>query len=493
MRNRYTFAIAIASVLMLTGIHPVFGQKSTPAKSTPASSQKVFRAGAATSNITPKLGRLIVGNFNYPVARHVHDEMHARCLVLDDGTTKIGIVVCDSLGIGRAVYDQARRIITKETGIPGENILMSATHSHSGASWDGQNDGDTEYPNFLARRIADGIARANHNLEPAKIGWGIGQLPGQVFNRRWKMKPGPDLANPFGGMDQVRMNPPRQSPNLIEPAGPTDPAVSFISVQSKTGRPIALVANYSLHYVGGVPSGEISADYFAVFSDRIQELLGADRLDPPFVGMMGNGTSGDINNINFAAKGEPRKPYEQMRIVADDVAQEVIRAHKSVQFHEWVPLSAEASELKLVNRRPTAEQMEWVKATLAKPESAPQYHRLEKNYAARVQKLADRPESFDVLIQTLRIGNLGVAGIPYEVFAEIGLEIKAKSPLKPTFVFSLANGYDGYLPTPRQHKLGGYETWLSTNRVEVHASDKIIERVLSQFGSLAKKPTDSQK
>lgn len=474
--SRIAILTLAASAMMIV---PVLAQEKKP-------DAKVFRAGAATSNITPKLGRILVGGFGAPVSTQIHDDLHARCLVLDDGTTKLGIVVCDSLGIGREVFDQARRLITKDTGIPGENVLMSATHTHSGPSWSGQNDGDTEYPNFLARRIADGIIRANANLEPAKIGWGVGKVPGQVFNRRWKMKPGPDLANPFGGMDTVRMNPPRLSPNLIEPAGPTDPDVSFLSVQSKDGRPIALVANYSLHYVGGVRAGDVSADYFAVFADRIQELLGADRLDPPFVGMMSNGTSGDINNNNYGGKGERRQPYEQMRIVADDVAKEVLRVHKSIPFHDWVPLSAEMSDLTLANRKPTAEQIAWAKATLEKPETAPKYHSRERNYASRVLGLAERPESFDVVIHTLRLGDLGIAAIPYEVFAEIGLEIKEKSPFKTTFVVSLANGSDGYLPTPRQHKLGGYETWLGTNRVEIEASDKIIARVLSQFETLAK-------
>src|SRR5690606_679506 len=120
----------------------------------------------------------------------------------------------------------------------------------------------------------------------------------------------------------------------------TDPEVSFISVQATDGRPIALLANYSLHYVGGVPSGHISADYFAVFADRIQQLLNADRQDPPFVGIMSNGTSGDVNNINFRGPAEKHPPYAKMKIVAEDVAQEVMRVYKTIEHHAWVPLKA---------------------------------------------------------------------------------------------------------------------------------------------------------
>src|SRR5690606_41793145 len=121
------------------------------------------------------------------------------------------------------------------------------------------------------------------------------------------------------------MNPGITNENKLEPAGPTDPEVYFISVQSKEGRPLALLANYSLHYVGGVPRNHISADYFAVFADRIQELLQADRQDPPFVGIVTNGTSGDVNNVNYAGPAESHTLYAKMRIVADGAADEEIR------------------------------------------------------------------------------------------------------------------------------------------------------------------------
>lgn len=472
---------AIAAGLML--IVPVARGQQAPK---PDGAAPVFRAGAATSNITPRLGRLIVGGFEPFRATHIHDELHARCLVLDDGQTKVAFVFCDSLGIDRQVFDHARRLISKEAGIPGDNVLMSATHTHSGPSWHGRDDEDGDYPNFLARRIADGVARAGRNLEPARIGWGVGREPNQVFNRRWKMKPGPALANPFGGMDQVRMNPPRTSPDLIEPAGPTDPEISFLTVQARSGRPIALLANYSLHYVGGTRSGDMSADYFAVFADRIQQLLGADRLDPPFVGMLCNGTSGDVNNNNFRVPGEKRQPYEQMRRVAHAVAAEVDRAHQFVTFHDHVALSAQQKELSLATRKPTPELLAWARQTLDKPTTAPQHHPRERNYAQRVLALADAPARTEIMLQTIRVGDLGIAAIPFEVFAETGLEIKAKSPFRLSFTVSLANGSNGYLPTPAQHKVGGYETWLGTNRVEVDASVKIVDALLECFGRMRK-------
>ena len=112
----------------------------------------------------------------------------------------------------------------------------------------------TDYQQFVARRISDGVRRALAQLEPARIGWGKIDEPSEVFNRRWFVTDASLLGNPFGGLDRVRMNPPRGSSKLDRPAGPTDPEISFLSVQSPDGRPIALLANYSLHYVGGVES-----------------------------------------------------------------------------------------------------------------------------------------------------------------------------------------------------------------------------------------------
>jgi hypothetical protein len=100
--------------------------------------------------------------------------------------------------------------------------------------------------------------------------------------------------------------------------------------------------------------------------------------------------------------------------------------------------------------------------------------------------LLEKPDETKIILQAFRIGDLGVAAIPFETFAETGLEIKEKSPFKTTFTIELANGSYGYLPTPKQHKLGGYETWLSTNRVEIEASEKIIETLLNLFDQINK-------
>jgi hypothetical protein len=109
---------------------------------------------------------------------------------------------------------------------------------------------------------------------------------------------------------------------------------------------------------------------------------------------------------------------------------------------------------------------------------------MEEIYARETMLIKDFPKQVPLIIQAFRVGDLAIAALPCEVFVEIGLDIKAKSPFKPTFTTSLANGYNGYLPTPDHHKLGGYETWRArSSYLEVDASTK-ISTVL--FGLLKK-------
>jgi hypothetical protein len=473
-------------VLLLAGMAAgLWGVSSAGAA--PAQPDRRFRAGAAASNITPRLGVSINGYFTDRTATHIHDELHARCLVLDNGETQLAIVVCDSCMIPREITDATKLLIQQRSGLPPDHVLISATHTHTAPTCAGvfQSEPDPEHTRFLTTRIADAVARALNNLAPARIGWGKGQEPNQVFNRRWKMKAGAIPPNPFGGTnDQVRMNPPIASPDLIEPAGPTDPEIAVVSVQTADGRPLALLANYSLHYVGTTQGNDISADYFGVFADRIQQLLGADRLDPPFVALLANGASGDINNINFRQKRPPSGPYDQMRAVADAIATETCRVCQNLQYRNWVPLGARQTELNLGVRKPSQTEVLHAEALLAtanQPLKTPQ-----QIYARETLLLRDFPDQVPLILQVLRIGDLGIAAIPCEVFAEIGLEIKQRSPLAQTFIIELANGYNGYLPTPAQHRLGGYETWRArSSYLETEASPKIVSEILNLLNSLA--------
>lgn len=447
---------------------------------------EVFRAGAAVADITPQNWPMpMVGSFSERLATRAWDPLSARALVLDDGETRLGIVVVDSCYCPRELFDEAKRRAAKLCGMRADHILASATHTHTApASRDRRDvDADPDYVEHVTRGIVSALHQATSNLAAAEFGWGRCEVPEEVNNRRWYLKPGKMPINPFGtAVDQVKMNPPRGTDVLDRPAGPIDPEVMFLSVRTPEGRPIALLANYSLHYVGGIPAAGVSADYFGEFARQIESRLFPDgQTDAlaPFVGIMSNGTSGDINNIQFTKPRARKKPFEQIRHVASLVADRIAEALPEVEYQQAPSLAMAQSELRLKIRRPSPERVAQAAEFLAEPDDKKLPPRA-KAYAKWTQMLDEHEGSEDLVLQAMRIGDVGITAIPCEVLVEIGLRIKANSPLKPTFTIELANGHYGYLPDPRQHRLGGYETWLGTNILEIEASDK-IEAELQQL------------
>jgi neutral ceramidase len=461
---------------------------SLPAADTP---KAPLLAGAATANITPELGSPIVGGFLPFPSTHVHDELHARCLVLDDGTTKLALIVCDLLGVHRSLSLEARKLIETETGIPSTHILISGTHTHSATNAHSTDpraylsDMDlTPYQRFVARRIADGVRRAHNLLRPAEIAFGTVDAPEHVHNRRWHMKDGTAPPNPFGKIDKVKMNPPSGSPNLIEPAGPTDPTISFIALREPNGRLISIYSAYSLHYVGGVGSGHISADYYGMYCEALKDLIPNSTEDPPFVALMANGTSGDINNVDFKNPSKSQPAYTQMRHVANDVAAKVHNALTNLTWTTSAPLAARHRELDIQWRTIDPELLAWAKETEATAPRIQGKANLPLAYATRIQSLATPSPETKLPIQALRIGDILIGTSPCETFAETGLEFKQRSPLKKAFMVELAHGYYGYMPTPRHFELGGYETWPGTNNLEPQAAPKLLSALLEMAAEL---------
>jgi hypothetical protein len=204
---------------------------------------------------------------------------------------------------------------------------------------------------------------------------------------------------------------------------------------------------------------------------------------------MSNGTSGDINNIPFLVNRPPREPFEQIRIVAQKAADAAWHARATIDTHRSdARLGMLQREVTLRLRRPTAEQIERAKAVLAVTDEAERAKlpNLAESYARRTLSLAEADETLSVLLQALRIGDLAVCAIPFETFAEIGLDLKRRSPFPRTMVIGIANGSYGYLPTPEQHQLGGYETWLGTNRVQEDSSVILTDQLLEMLSELAK-------
>lgn len=448
-----------------------------------------FRAGAATSVITPPLGRPIVGNFIAPLSTNVHDELHARCLVLDDGKTQLALVVLDLLGTEAGMCAETRSLIEKQVGIPSANVLISAVHTHSASSAGGKAPApaEPEYDNyraFVVQRIVDGVRCAANRLRPAQLACLTTQAPEHVFNRRWFLKPGTMPPNPFGGIDQVKMNPAGGSPDLVKPAGPTDPTVTILALHEPDGRPIAVYSTYSLHYVGGVPKGDISADYYGVYCDRLERLFGGNEQDPPLVALMANASSGDINNVNFLHPRPAKKPYEQIRFVAHDLAAKVQAALSTAEYQDHVILAARFRERTIARPLPTAEQIAWSKERLAKPGPKPDQVDLSWSYAQRVRDMAQGEAQVSVPLQVLRIGPACLGTMPGEPFCEIGLEFRQRAAMQPAVLIEWAHGGFGYIPTAKHFEWGGYETWLGSCAFEPHASEKLLDTLLEMVAEV---------
>jgi neutral ceramidase len=434
------------------------------------------------------------GLFRARLVERVHDPLHARALVLNDGVTTLAMVVVDNIGVSQEVSDEAKEIASKQCGIAVDKIMVSSTHTHTAPPSNVKQGSEphVEYRKLLVAGIAEAIVSAHAAMRPAGVGAAASAVPDEVFCRRWFLKPGKMKPNPFGQMDKVKMNPGTNPDVLDRPAGPTDPDVTILSVQdAQSAKPLALLANYSLHYVGRVPEGMISADYFGEFARLTQSRVDGE----DFVAMMSNGTSADINNIPFLVKRPSRKPFEQIQVVAKKTADAAWLAHATIAPHRQdVRLGMIQRQVTVKRRRPTDQQIEAAKAVLAVKDQAERdkLPRLADNYARRVLGLAKASESVTVPVQAIQIGDLAVCTLPFEVFAEIGLDLKKRSPFPRTMVISFANGTNGYLPTPEQHKLGGYETWMGTSRVEKDASVILTNNLLEMLNELHKATVENR-
>src|SRR5262245_53328196 len=315
---------------------------SASAADTPA--KKTFQAGAFAIDVSPlKYPVIINGGMTERTADKLADPLHARCLVLDDGPTKVALVVVDSCMMPRDLLDEAKQIASRATGIPTNRMLISATHTHSAPSVHGclGSDKDEEYARFLAPQIAKGIIEAHSRLHPARIGWAFGKDEKNVACRHWIMKPGTAATNPFGGTkdDLAQMNPGPANPNAIRTTGTPDPAVPVVSIQTPDGKPLAIYSAYSLHYVG--KTTPVSADYFAVYCDEMARRLKAEQ-NPSFMAALANATSGDTWLMDYS---QPTRREYSLEGVAADVATAAMEAYGKIEYYDWAPIAMEESLL----------------------------------------------------------------------------------------------------------------------------------------------------
>lgn len=407
--------------------------------------ERPLKAGAGTSIITPVLGTSLVGYFEDRKSVDIHDELTAKAVVIESGDTRLALVVCDLICAPREYLDQAKALIEERCQIAPDNVMISCTHTHTGPATTGLLGAPQveEYWNFAVPKIADSVQMASRRMHEAELGFGSGSEPRCVFNRRYRMKDG-----------TVRMNPGQFNPDIVEPVGPTDPEVGVLCLREvETHAIIAVVANYALHYVGGGDSLSVSADYFGQFGRIIQRILGQE-----FVAIMANGCCGDVNNINVYEKSSSQRPYEQMEKVAAMAAAEAVKTISMMSFTRQCPLAVANDFIKANVRHPSPEQLA---EDLRRLDDNDFENERERVYARERLLVAEEPEEISVQVQAMRIGELALVAWPGEMFCQLGLDLKERSPAATTFVVELANDYIGYVPTQVAFEHGGYEIWLA--------------------------------
>lgn len=442
-----------------------------------------FRAGAAEEDISPvALPAIRNGGITEASCDRVLDPLKARALVMSAGGETLAIAVVDSCMIPLDLCDEVKRQILRRSGIPLHRVLIAATHAHSAPSVMDFCLGSrkqVDYAASLPGKIAGAVVAAHGRMVPARVGCGAAGAPGHTFNRRWIARPGKEVVDPFGERTGIaHMNPGYRHPDFVGPSGPVDPGLTFLAVESREGRPLALLANFGNHYFG--VSGGFSSDYFGVFARMMGERLCGGN-GTGFVAMMSQGTSGDLNRFDFRLPEAPRLSIEEY---TSGLADLVEGGYRKIEFREGVSLAVAEARMTLGRRFPDARRLAWAREINARRGYRRPRDRSEV-YAEQAAWIAENP-SEEIVLQAARVGDMGITACPNEVFAATGLKLKAQSPLPTTMNITLANGASGYIPPPEQFPLGGYTTWPArTAGLEVGAEPKILEGLLALLENVA--------
>lgn len=441
-----------------------------------------FLAGAARVKTTPPLGTRINGDFITHYATYIHDDLFAKALVLRSGETTVVLVMVDICVMPKEFLDDVKAAITARTGIAPAHVLIASTHTHAAGSVADVHLGsiDPAYEKMLPGRIVEAVEAALQNLRPARIAFGAVAVPEHVLCRRYAMKPGYTPFNPVtGGADQVKTNPFRGEAYIDRPVAPTDPELSFLAVLGTDGRWISILANYSLHYVGDWENGTISADYFGYFSEGLRERLNAG---DEFVGMMSNGTSGDVNIWDFLdSERYPKSHFEKSEYIGYDLADRLIANLATLEWQSDPELGVAFEPTTCEVVKPTQKELEHAAEVIetARFETIdPDNEGLRQIYAREQLLLHEMPATRECPVQAIRIGNGVIGGLAGEFFSETGLYLKTTAGIDNYFTISMANGNAGYVPPKHEMQRGGYETWRCRYSCLAPGSEELIREQL---------------
>ncbi len=403
------------------------------------SSQTGIRAGCAQECITPPTGVGLAGYFHQRTGKTVRDDLYARAVVIEADGRCLALVGCDLIAMDTAIAARAKELIAAHTRIAPHDVLISATHTHTGPELRaGRVVPRAEaWAEALPERIAAAVLRAHDRLFAGTVRAGSIDVTGYSFNRLFRLRDGSEV---FG----------RRVRGTVGVAGPIDPALQTLSLVDEEGRLRALVVNFALHVdvIGGGTADFISADWPGEMAANIAAVYGED-----VVTVFLQGSAGDINHNTHDPTRLPRRGPDKAVQLGRALAGAAMCAAERAEPMENVGLGGQLRELRIPYYTRDAAFMERLAQLRAKPERTP----FEDYTLRRGESWPHDGQEAVVPVQALRLGDVGLAAFPAEIFARIGLEVKHFSPSPRTLVVELANATAStYVPTPDQASRGAY-------------------------------------
>ena len=433
----------------------------------------MIKCGMYENNITPPIGMSIPGYFEDRISTGIKDELFAKAMVIESNGVRLAVIAVDAVDLGRDCVLQIRERVSRFTKVLMENIMVTATHTHTGGTvMEGvESSIDKDYLAFLTKKSADAAIMAFNTMKPARIGFGIGCAEGLAFNRRYFMKDGTVMTNPSPSDN-----------NIVKAEGPVDTDFAVIRIDDLAGEPIGVVSNFACHLdvVGGT---EISADYPGELSRIIKKVLGEKT-----VSLFMTGASGNINHLDLKNRDTYVNP-EHYRKMGRVLAGEAIKTRERITGTDDIEVNVFSEILKVKLRRPSKADIEWAEKVIAdsalngegKGYANEVMKSTEAGFASEMLKLEKSDKTIaDIEVQLVKIGELAIAAWPGEVFVEFGLELKERAPFKYVIIGELSNGtVDNYIPTRQAFKNGGYEPRLSCYiNLEAEGGNEILESTL---------------
>ncbi|MEP6595738.1 MAG: neutral/alkaline non-lysosomal ceramidase N-terminal domain-containing protein [Ginsengibacter sp.] len=438
-----------------------------------------IKIGASQVKITPLAGTPMAGYYYERGADKIHDDLYAKAFVIEKDGNKVAIVACDLIGISAEIVAEVRKIVQKSSGIDALHIMISATHAHTGpvipTSKSRYNSTGKSaeilaaYIATLPDLIAKSILEANLALKPAQIYFGLGHEESISFNRRYFMTDG-----------TVGWNPGKLNPKIIKPAGPIDPDVAVLYSETLTGNPISTYVNFALHLdnVGGT---EISADLPFTLSNILGKFKGEE-----MVTIFSQGCSGNINHINVK-NTVPQQGHGEAQRIGTVLAGEVLKTYTKLSPLNVTDISVKSQIVKLAlpdvspAEVPGAQQ---IVARFGKQDAAPFFDFVKAFKTIEVYERKGKP--IDAEIQVFALSDsFAIVSLPAEIFTELGMYIKSRSPFANTIVVELTNGSIGYIPDRKAYIEGSYEPLSS--RVAPGSGEILVEKALEMLNDIKSK------